>query len=327
MIGRQSGLVPPRLGVAAAVVMWGASFVATKSVLAELRPVEIVLGRAALGAATLASLLAIRRRSLTLPGSTWPVLALLGFVGVFFHQMIQAHGLILTSAMNTGWLVGLIPIWSALLAALFLRERFSPGKVAGLALGLAGALLVITRGEISARTLALPSARGDLLILASTLNWAIYTVLGHGTLRRLGPTRVAFGAMLMGALLAAPLFIAGSGWHGYAALSPGGRWFMLFLGVGCSGLGYFFWSAALERIEASRVAAFLYAEPLVTLTTAALLLGEPITATAVTGGLLVLAGVGLVQRAAAPSRAQQIRGGGSVKSTTPSAPSVGGRSL
>ena len=71
---------------------------------------------------------------------------------------------------------------------------------------------------------------------------------------------------------------------------------MLFLGIACSGLGYLFWYGALERIEASRVAAFLYLEPLVTLAAAVVMLGESVTLTTVAGGLLVLAGVALVQR-------------------------------
>ena len=74
---------------------------------------------------------------------------------------------------------------------------------------------------------------------------------------------------------------------------------MLFLGIGASGLGYLFWYGALERIEASRVAAFLYLEPLVTLAAAVVLLGESVTLEAVAGGLLLLAGVAVVQRAPA----------------------------
>jgi drug/metabolite transporter (DMT)-like permease len=72
---------------------------------------------------------------------------------------------------------------------------------------------------------------------------------------------------------------------------------ILFLGIGASGLGYLFWYAALERIEASQVAAFIYLEPLVTLATAVSLLGEPVAATTVVGGALVLLGVFAVQRA------------------------------
>lgn len=70
---------------------------------------------------------------------------------------------------------------------------------------------------------------------------------------------------------------------------------MLFLGIACSGLGYLFWYGALERIEASRVAALLYLEPLITLAASAALLGEPIRPLTALGGLVLLGGVFLVQ--------------------------------
>jgi drug/metabolite transporter (DMT)-like permease len=74
---------------------------------------------------------------------------------------------------------------------------------------------------------------------------------------------------------------------------------VVFLGIGCSGLGYLLWYSALERLDTARVAVFLYIEPLVTLATAVALLGETVHATTVLGGLIVLAGVFLVQRGAA----------------------------
>jgi drug/metabolite transporter (DMT)-like permease len=157
--------------------------------------------------------------------------------------------------------------------------------------GFTGAVLVVTRGRLAGHLLALPSTRGDLLVLASTLNWALYTVLGHGTIRRLGPTRATAGTMLLGWLLLAPLFLARAGWSEFARLSPPGWCALLFLGVAASALGYLLWYGALERVEASRVAALLYLEPLVTLSAAVALLGEPVGFTAVAGGLLVLGGV------------------------------------
>ncbi len=289
--------MPPRLGALLAILFWGVSFVATKAVVREISPTTLIFSRAGLGTALLATILALRRQSAWPPRDAIAPLALMGFVGVAFHQLLQAYALRLTSAVNTGWLIGLTPIWSALLAGILLKERFGPRKVVGLAVGFAGAGLVVTRGEIGARLLALPATRGDLLILASTLNWAFYTVLGHGIIRRLGPTRATAGAMLLGWLMLLPLFAASSGWSDYARLSPGGWLAMLFLGIACSGLGYLFWYGALEGIEASRVAAFLYLEPLVTLAAAVLLLGEPVGPTTVLGGLLVLGGVLLVQTA------------------------------
>src|SRR5205085_8891314 len=102
------------------------------------------------------------------------MLALMGFIGVFFHQVLQAYALTLTSAVHTGWLIGLTPIWSALLSAIFFRERFGFWKVVGLVGGFTGALLIITRGSLSSGVIALPSTKGDLMILVSTFNWAIY---------------------------------------------------------------------------------------------------------------------------------------------------------
>jgi drug/metabolite transporter (DMT)-like permease len=97
-----------------------------------------------------------------------------------------------------------------------------------------------------------------------------------------------------------PFFVAAAGWHEYRDLSSASIVAILFLGIGCSGLGYWFWYAALERIDASQVAAFLYLEPLVTLLSAVALLGETVALSTIVGGLLVLAGVLTVQLA--PSR-------------------------
>ena len=286
--------MPPRLAALAAVTLWGISFVATRAALSEISPISLVFTRFALGTAFLLTMLAVRRRLEIPPRECWPALEAMGFVGIFLHQMLQAHGLALTTAVHAGWLIGLIPIWSALLSAVVLRERLGSAKVAGLLLGFAGAALVVTRGKLSGGLLALPTTRGDLLILASTVNWAVYSVVGRRTLVRLGSARATAFAMLAGWAMLAPLFVLSVGWSDYARISGAGWAAIAFLGIGCSGLGYLFWYAALERLETSRVAAFLYLEPLVTLAAAVVLLGEPVHATTVAGGLIVLAGVFLV---------------------------------
>jgi drug/metabolite transporter (DMT)-like permease len=291
--------MPPRLGAFLAVVFWGLSFVATKAALRELSPITLITTRFALGVALLLVLLQLRRVPVLPPRELWGSLALMGFVGVFVHQLLQSFALTMTGAISTGWLIGLTPLWSAVLSAWLLRERFPPAKVAGLALGFAGAALVVTRGQPGAARLALPATKGDLLILASTLNWAVYSVLGHPVLKRLGATRATAGALLFGWLMLLPLFLARAGWREYARLSGAGWGAVLFLGIACSGLGYLFWYGALEKVPATAVSALLYLEPLVTLAAGVALLGEQVHLTTMAGGLLVLAGVFLVERAGA----------------------------
>ena len=293
---RSSSLFLPRTGALLAMIMWGTSFVATKLVLREISPITLVFVRFAQGAVLMAFLLAWHREFRVPPRSTWGWLFLMGFIGIFVHQLLQANGLRLTSATTTGWLIGLTPIWTALLSRIVLREPMGFQKVAGLAVGFVGAFLIITKGELSTRLLSLPSTRGDLLILLSTINWGIYTVLGHGTLRALGAVRATAGAMILGWLMLAPLFVMQEGWRELGRVSPLGWGALVFLGVGCSGLGYLFWYGALERMEASRVAAFLYLEPLVTLLVAALVLEERAGWITLLGGAIVLAGVLLVEK-------------------------------
>ncbi|HEX7832089.1 MAG TPA: EamA family transporter [Thermoanaerobaculia bacterium] len=284
----------PRFLAFIAVVFWGISFVATKAALREVEPVTLIFSRFFIAAIVLLAIV----RSLP-PREYWAPLALMGFIGVFVHQMLQAFALTMTSATNTGWLIGINPIWSAILSAIFLKERFGFWKTAGLATGFAGALLVVTRGEFSARILGAPSTVGDVLIVISTVNWAVYSVLGHRTIRALGPRRATSGAMLFGALMLAPFFIAKRGWEQLPRLTTTGWSALLFLALGCSALGYLFWYGALERVEVSRVASLLYAEPLITFVAAALLLGERVSGIVVAGGVLVLTGVLITQYAGA----------------------------
>jgi len=293
-------MLPPRVAASIAIVFWGVSFVATKAVLREAPPVTLIFTRFAIGAAVL--LMIVRQLP---PRDAWPQLAVMGFSGVFVHQMLQAFGLTMTTATNTGWLIGITPIWSAVLAAIVLRERFGFWKVIGLAGGFAGALLVVTRGDFSTRVFGRPSTLGDALVFLSTINWSIYTVLGHKTIRRLGPRRATSGAMLFGVAMLAPFFVAQRGWRDLPHLSAGGWGALLFLAIGCSALGYLFWYGALEHIEASRVAALLYAEPLVTFAAAVLLLGERVRAVTVAGGVLVLTSVILAQYAPGATPAAQ----------------------
>jgi len=285
-----------RLAAFAAIVVWGISFVATKAVLREISPITLITIRFALGVAFLNAVLASREKNLLPPRAFLPSLALMGCVGVLIHQMLQAFALTMTSAINTGWLIGLIPIWTAILAVLFRGERFGLFRAAGLVVGLAGTLIVITGGQISTASLGLPSAKGDLLILVSTLNWAVYTVIGHATIRALGALRATTWSMTIGWLMLLPFFIARGSWTEIPRLTPSGWTALVFLGVACSGLGYLFWYGALSRLDAGSVAAFLYIEPLVTLAAAATLLGEPIRPATLAGGALLLAGVAMVQR-------------------------------
>jgi drug/metabolite transporter (DMT)-like permease len=279
-----------------AVAFWGASFVATKLVLRELSPITIVILRFALGLAALIAIVNLKGKWAFVPRRDLGWFLFLGFNGIFVHQLLQVNGLVSTSATNTGWMVALIPIFTALLAWVLLREPFGLIQVLGLVLAALGTLLVVSRGEFETGAISLPATRGDLLVFLSAPNWAIFSVLSKRLLARYPPSFMITVTMGLGWLLLLPLFVASAGWRELPGLSLEGWAGLLFLGLFCSGLAYVFWYDALKVAGAGHVASFLYLEPLVTLVVAMALLKEkPVIGTLVGGGL-ILSGVWLVNR-------------------------------
>jgi drug/metabolite transporter (DMT)-like permease len=281
-----------------AVLVWGASFIATKIALREVSPVTVVWLRFSIGVLILGGAVLLLRQF------AWPTkhemayFALLGFLGITFHQWLQSTGLQTSQASTTAWIVATIPIFMALLGWLVLREAISLRQALGIALATGGVLLVVTRGDFSSLSRGHFGAPGDLLILISAINWAIFSVLSRRGLKTHPATRMMFFVMLWGWLLVSLLFFwpgAAGGLEQIPQLTIQGWLAILFLGVFCSGLAYIFWYHALQSLPTSQVGSFLYLEPLVAVVVAAIVLGEPLLLASLAGGALILLGVWLVQ--------------------------------
>jgi drug/metabolite transporter (DMT)-like permease len=289
-----SGLII-RLKAFLAIVVWGASFIATKIALREAHPATIILFRFAFGVTVL--WIAIWRWGLFrwVSGRDLLYLAILGFISVPFHLAIQAAGLLFTTATSMGWIIALIPVFTALLAWVFLGEPMTVLKVIGSAIAFFGAVFVVTRGALSLDTFRLPSTVGDALAVASALNWAVFQVASKPILRRIEPTLAMGWLVLLGGSLSVP-FAALQAVSDLPRLSLDGWLAIAFLGVLCSGVGYLIWYDALSKVDASQLSSLSYIQPLVTVVVAALVLGEAITPPVLLGGAVILLGVYLVNR-------------------------------
>ncbi|MCX7841071.1 MAG: DMT family transporter [Anaerolineae bacterium] len=291
-----SGLVI-RLKASLAILFWGASFIATKIALRDAHPATIILLRFVFGAAVLWLAIARWRMFRRIGARDLVYLAILGFIAVPLHQALQAIGLLYTTASSMGWIIALIPVFTAILAWLFLGEPMSARKAIGSILAFSGAVFVVTRGALSVDTLRLPSTLGDALAVASALNWAIFQVASKPILRRLEPTLAMAYVMLLGGVVILPFTIP-QATSDVPHLVLDSWLAILFLGIFCSGLGYLIWYDALSKIDASQLSALSYIQPLITLLIAAMFLGETITPAIVLGGAVILVGVYLVNRSA-----------------------------
>ncbi len=279
-----------------AVVVWGCTFIATKIALRDITPVAVVWLRFTIGVLVLGTAVGLRRQFGLPKPSEWGYFALLGFLGITFHQWLQSNGLETSQATTTAWIVSTTPIFMAILGWLILKERLGWMRIGGILLATFGMLLVVTRGRLASLVVSGFGEPGDYLILVSAVNWAVFSILSRRGLKSHPAARMMFYVMVLGWLFTSILFFSEHGLDQIPRLTLNGWGGILFLGIFGSGLAYIAWYDALQALAASRVGAFLYIEPLVTLLAAALVIGEAITPASLLGGGIILLGVWLVNR-------------------------------
>jgi drug/metabolite transporter (DMT)-like permease len=282
----------------AAVLVWGASFIATKIALTEVSPATVVWLRFAMGVAVLGVAVTVSRQWATVSLRTFATFALLGLIGITFHQWLQSSALVTSRASTSGWIVATTPVFMAILGRLVLKERLGARRIAGIALAALGVVLVVTKGHPGDLLNGQFGAPGDILIVISAPNWALFSVLSRRALRSHPVVRMMAYVMGIGWLLSSVLLASGPGFSEISRLSARGWGAIVFLGLACSGLAYIAWYDALQKMTASAAGALLYLEPLVAMTVAAVVLGERVTAAGVAGGAVILFGVWLVNRSA-----------------------------
>ncbi|MBN2431728.1 MAG: DMT family transporter [Acidobacteria bacterium] len=296
--GRRVVPAGARAALLVACLFWAASFVATKVALAAAPPLTVVTLRLLVSAACFAVWFAVRRRrfSPVTRADGWR-LVWLSLFGTGLHYGIQTVGLQYTTASNGSVYAVTGPLTITLLAVIFLGERLTWRKTAGIALALTGVLVVIGVETLLAFDLT-GHLLGDLLVFASIFMWGVFTVLGKDTMQRLDALELTARVTFIGAAYMIPASVAemvARGWSP-ARLDLGAGAAIAFLGVTCSFLATLLYFFALERTESQKAGVYFYTIPPLTYVMAWLWLGEQIGLNLVMGVLLVLVGVYLTER-------------------------------
>jgi drug/metabolite transporter (DMT)-like permease len=286
----------PYMEATFAAVVWGASFVATKLALQDISPITIVWLRFAMGIVILGVAVAVRKQFSMPKTNEWGYFALLGFLGITFHQWLQSNALRTSEASTTAWIVATTPVFMALLGWLVLKESLNSVKIIGIVLAFVGVLLVVSDGNLASISVGKFGAPGDKLILVSSMNWAVFSALSRRGLKTYSASSMIFFVMLFGWLFSTALFIFGGNYSEISNLTVQGWLGVAFLGIFCSGLAYIAWYDALQALSTAGTGVFLYIEPLIAMVVAFFILAEPITVASLLGGGIILFGVWLVNK-------------------------------
>ncbi|MFN2633359.1 MAG: DMT family transporter [Thermoanaerobaculia bacterium] len=232
-----------------------------------------------------------------------PAVFLYALLGVSFNQLLFILGLSMTTAVHTTILTATIPVFTLGVAVLLGREKMAARGLAAVGLASAGVLVLL---DVTGRPLANGSVRGDLLILANSLSYSFYLVLSRPILARYSAGTVVSRIFLYGAgpilLVAAPFVprfspakVPAISWASVAAI-------VIFSTV----LPYLCNSWALARTEASKVAFYVFLQPLIASVLAVIVLRERFAARTAVAAALIFAG--LVVSVAGLPRKESVRG-------------------
>ncbi len=278
--------------------LWSTTFVCARYLLARglVDPLTLALLRFSLGAGALMIFgLATDPRGLARPrAGALGRMAWLACFGIGGMSVLLFFGQARTTAVNSSLIMQLSPVF-LLGLGLLVGERFSWLNLAGVGIGLLGALLVVGAITPDGWHYEWRHNAGDLLVLAASLCWAIYSAFSKGITRQFGGYAATTWVMTLGALELAAVW----------ALAPGARiwprgpaaWgLVLYLALFPTGLAFFAWYEALRRIDLTLLSALQYLTPAFTILLAWGLLGERLRWTNLLGVGIVLAGLALIGR-------------------------------
>ena len=221
----------------------------------------------------------------------------IGATGIAIYNFLFLWGLQRVPAGRTAVIIASNPVFVALAAHFLFKERLGTVRILGILVCLAGASLAIGHGN----PLALFSgqlSRHDLGIVAAMLCWAAYSILGKFAVGKISPLAAVTLACLAGVLMLLPFALAEGLATETLRLTLTGWGAILFLGIFGTAIGFVWFYEGLQAIGATRAAVFINITPVSAALLGAVILGEPIDASLVAGGALVLIGVALTNKRA-----------------------------
>lgn len=281
--------------------VWGASFLFMRWSAPEFGTLALAWLRVSGGALFLLPILLWRQGAAPLcqMGRVWKPMLFIGLVNSAAPFALFAYALQHMPAGPASILNATVPMWTALVAWLWIGQAPTALRLMGLLLGFTGVVLLV-----SARGAALGGGElhlaGVLACLLATLNYAVAAIGTQRWLGSLSPLAVATGSQL-----AAASWLLLPGLLAWPQALPGGRAWLALAGLAvlCTGLAYLLYFRLFARVGPSKAVTVTFLIPLFAIVWGALFLGERLSLGMLGGGVLVLTGtalaLGLLPRRAA----------------------------
>ncbi len=275
------------------ILVWGTTFISTKLLLTNFKPIEILFYRFSIGLVVL--LIAYPHRLKGTSKKQELMFMAAGLCGVTWYYLLENIALTYTTASNVGVIISVAPFFTAMLANWLLAgERPRVNFFIGFFAAMTGIFLISFNGS----TVLQLNPVGDLLALLAAIVWAAYSIIarkisefGYNTIQT---TRKIFFYGL--AFMIPVLFPFHFEWGVERFTKPINLFNILFLGLCASALCFVTWNLAVKVLGAVKTSIYIYLVPVITVVTAVIVLRERATWMSALGTILTLVGLFISQK-------------------------------
>ncbi len=283
----------PLAAVSCTLVFWASAFVAIRHLGDDFSAGALSLGRLLVGAVCLA-VMALSRGVPRPSRRDWVSIVAIGVLWFGLYNVALNQGERSVDAGTAAMLIQVSPVLIALLAAIFLDERFTLHLGIGLALAFGGVALI----SLSTSSGSNSDLVGVLLCLVSAVAYSISLILQKPLVGRLAAVHVTWLACTIGAISCLPF--AGDLVRQARDAPASSLWWLVYLGVFPTAIAFTTYAFALRHMSASNLGVTTYLVPPITIVLGLIFLSEAPPTMAYAGGVLALVGVAVARRKPRP---------------------------
>jgi drug/metabolite transporter (DMT)-like permease len=283
----------PLAAVSCTLLFWASAFVAIRHLADDFSAGALSLGRLLVGAACLA-VMALSRGVPRPSRRDWVSIVAIGVLWFGLYNVALNQGERSVDAGTAAMLIQVSPVLIALLAAVFLDERFTLYLGIGLALAFSGVALI----SLSTSSGSNSDLVGVLLCLVSAVAYSISLILQKPLVGRLAAVHVTWLACTIGAISCLPF--AGDLVREAEDAPASSLWWLVYLGVFPTAIAFTTYAFALRHMSASSLGVTTYLVPPITIVLGLVFLAEAPPTMAYAGGVLALVGVAVARRKPRP---------------------------
>jgi drug/metabolite transporter (DMT)-like permease len=279
------------------VLFWGLNFPVAKFALDELTPTAFNALRFPLASLFIYAVYKFQGNVVLPRGRDLRTIIYLGLLGNVLYQNLFIFGLNHTRAGTASVLLAGSPVVTAIVSAQVGHEKVRAKAWIGIVVAIAGIVFVVLTGGSSGDGGGTDSLLGDVLLLAATTAWAVYTVGSRDVVARYGPIAVTAVGLWAGTLGLILLGLPALSHVDLLSLSPGVWGSIFYSGAFSLGVAYLCWYFGARVLGNTRASAYSNLAPVVSLIAAWPMLGEAPRVWQFVGAAVIIGGVTLTQTA------------------------------